>query len=744
MQKTWFYRLLLSYFPIFFVVTSVLILLTFLLLSETSRKETISANQTYVRHIVQLIDHTLGEIDSMLIKDIETDEHIKQFFNDGSTNPHYNIYEISRKLNQMSTFNGLIDSVYLYRYMDQKVMTTNMYVPLEQFGDQAFLGDRENAQAFYELSPKRSYLEFQGEERFSSSVVSIVRKYPLLQGGQGLVVVNISLASLAKMLEELNQSSISFVEIHDREGNLILALDHASDLPGTVISKMDSSHTGWTYTGGLHDVKLFQFASILSYIWVGAGILIVIIGSIWMAVVTKRNYKPLESIISRINRLTEQKKGDLAKGDADEFGFIEQAIDNLIEQSNIYQRLHEEDSLFRRRHFFVELMEGNRPIGEAEWQVELERFGLPYAYESLGVAVFEIDKYGDVTTQYSYRDFCLLKFVLSSVIKEVSEGKGISVWAEWTEQHRITALYQCKNSTEEIGEVAVQVEQVRAWVEQNLDFTVCVGVGSSAAELLDVPTSYESALNALSYKPSLGLNRVIIYSELEEPSGERVRHLQTLRSFALAFRTGESDWEPSFEELFQQLRSDRYTREEHVQLLNSMVQHIYQEIADFPSEVQAAWSDNAVPELHRVRDTFDVAEEAQARFHVILSEFHQFIVAFRSSRSHYTLMQEVKLYIEKEYANADLSLNLLCEVFGLNGKYLSRLFKEAFGEKLVDFMVRVRIEESKRLLEATTLSLQQIANAVGYIHDISFIRAFKKVMGTTPGDYRKNHGQSPS
>ncbi|MNF09206.1 HTH-type transcriptional regulator YesS [compost metagenome] len=81
----------------------------------------------------------------------------------------------------------------------------------------------------------------------------------------------------------------------------------------------------------------------------------------------------------------------------------------------------------------------------------------------------------------------------------------------------------------------------------------------------------------------------------------------------------------------------------------------------------------------------------------------------------------------------------LCDRFGLNGKYLSRLFKEAFGVKLVDFMVHVRIEESKRLLTQTSLSLQQIANAVGYIHDISYIRAFKKIEGVTPGDYRKSH-----
>ncbi len=744
MKKTWFYRLLLSYFPIFFVVTSVLILLTFLLLSEVSRKETINANAAYVRHVVQLIDHTLKEIDGMLIQDIETDERIRDFFQGGNAaNPHYNIYEVSRKLNQMTTFNGLIDSVYLYRYADRKVLSTNMYVPLEQFGDEAFIRERERTPAFYELSPVRPYLEFPGQERMSPSVLSIVRKYPLLEGGQGLVVLNLSVAALGKTLSELNDSDVSFVNVTDAEGRPIFAVDRAPDVPGTVLSRMTSEFTGWTYAGGMHDVKLFRFASVLSYIWVGAGFFIVAAGTVWLAYVTKRNTKPIESIMSRIHRYAALRSGKPEGGGSDEFGFIEQAIDSLIEQSDAYRKLHEEDAPFRRRHFFLELMEASRPIGDAEWREELERFGMPSAYRSIGVAVYEIDKYGEATTRYSYRDFYLLKFVLSSVIKEVTEGAELEVWAEWTEQHRIAALYRSEKAPEEAErDIAAACEQVREWVEHNLDFTVCVGVGAASVSIEDASASYDGARNALSYKPSLGFNRVIASGEASGPTGERMRLLQTVRAFALAYRTGDGDWERSFEDLFRSLRAERFAREEHVQLLNAVVQHIDQEIADFPDELQNDWASVVVPELRRVRDTFDVAEEAQTRFHRQLSAFQDRIEAFRTSRSHYALMQEVKRYIEKEFANPDLSLTLLCDVFGLNGKYVSRLFKEAFGEKLVDFMVRVRIEESKKLLEETTLSLQQIANAVGYIHDISFIRAFKKVVGTTPGDYRKQRGQS--
>ncbi|MNT89967.1 HTH-type transcriptional regulator YesS [compost metagenome] len=75
----------------------------------------------------------------------------------------------------------------------------------------------------------------------------------------------------------------------------------------------------------------------------------------------------------------------------------------------------------------------------------------------------------------------------------------------------------------------------------------------------------------------------------------------------------------------------------------------------------------------------------------------------------------------------------------MNASSLSTLFKEEFGEKFVVYLCQVRMEHAKGLLRGTSLSVQEIAEKVGYLHQMSFIRAFKKLIGTTPGDYRKVH-----
>ncbi|WP_159882137.1 helix-turn-helix domain-containing protein [Paenibacillus puerhi] len=747
MKKTWFYRLLFSYFPIFFSLTSILVLVTFLLLSEMSQRETANGNQQLVRHLMQLIDYSLKETDNALIKELETDEKLRGFFQGDGAITYFDTYEISKRIHQMGGPDGLIDSIYLYRYADSMVLSTNTFIPLERFGDREFAASRADRGVLFELSGPRTYMEFQDQERYPPSVVSMVRKYPLLQGGQGLIVVNVSLSKIGKRLAELTGPG-SFVEIRDSGGTVIAGPAGADGkLPGSTLSQLSSDYTGWSYTGGVHDDNVFRYVSLFSYVWIAASLIVVIVGTVWMTYVTRRNYKPIEEIMERIQRYSKSRSSKLSRKGQDEFKFIEQALDSLIDQSNTYQKRHEEDSVYRRRHFFTELLEGNRPIDREEWDRETDRFGLPATYRTLAVAIFEIDKYSTVQSTYSQRDMYLLKFVLNSVVKELAETHRVAVWAEWTAQHQLTALYQSHREEAEAEEELLKVAgEVQAWVMANLEFTVTVGLGAAVDDIPKVPESYTQSQQALEYKASLGLNRIISYQDILSGESETYRYLQLIRSFARAFRTGDDDWREMFQAVFREIRAQRLPREELVQVLGTFIDHLYREMIELPPDIQDVWKNEIVGKLNELRDTFDWSGEMETRFVAILDEFSDRLREQQESRSHYKLISEVKVYIDTEYANPDLSLNQLCEKFGLNGKYVSRLFKETFGEKLVDYLVGVRIAQSRRLLEETSLSLKQIALEVGYLHDISYIRAFKKVMGTTPGDYRKSHGdfQAPS
>jgi two-component system, response regulator YesN len=729
MKKTWYHRMLLSYLPIYFFITSVIILMTFLMISNLARKEAVSANRMYVEQQMQALDKSLREIDDMLIKELQYDEKITRFFDGVQDTSYMAGYETSEKINQLKSTNPLIDSIYLYRFSDRIIMSPNMMIPVDKFGDQSFADSFRGNSSLYTLSDQRSYSEFI-DQSYPVPVISIVRNYPLLGGQQGIIVVNISVPKLQKWLEDISRSERSFLYIINIKGETIHS--GGSSNRGTELSSMKSDYTGWEFVSGVRDGHMFQFASLLIYVWIICGLMVV--GLLWIMFITKRNYKPIETIMDRIHHYTIQKSSKLTL-EKDEFKFIGQALDSLIEKSQTYQRLHEEDLDIRRRQLFYDMSEGIRSFPNDAWRLEARSYQLPGEFGHLAVAIYEIDRFTSWNNTYNLKDQYLLKFVLSSVVKEVAETNHITAWSEWVSNHRLAVLYFFTD--EQPGDMSAALAgQTRTWVEANVDFTVTIGLSPASTDMPDMTQLFDQAVEALSYKNSIGMNRILT-PPFHQEQGEPYKHIQNIRNFTQSFRLMEAKWKDMYQVLFNEIRRDLLNREELVNLLNYMAYQLNKEMTSLSQDIAGLWTMDAYPKLTDAIEEFDILDEPQARILAVLEKLEERIAASRENRSSSVLARNIRRYMEEHLSNPDLSLNHLCDEFGLNGKYISRMFKEEFGEKLVDYMVNVRITKSKELLTTTSMSVQEVALAVGYIHDISFIRAFKKVVGQTPGEFRK-------
>ena len=95
-------------------------------------------------------------------------------------------------------------------------------------------------------------------------------------------------------------------------------------------------------------------------------------------------------------------------------------------------------------------------------------------------------------------------------------------------------------------------------------------------------------------------------------------------------------------------------------------------------------------------------------------------------------------YIQENYSDNALSLKQISLKFGFHETYISRLFKAEYGENLSGIIEKLRIEKACELIKNTDIKIGDIAEKVGYTSDLSFRRAFKKVTGMNPGEYREN------
>src|SRR5215472_5359698 len=78
--------------------------------------------------------------------------------------------------------------------------------------------------------------------------------------------------------------------------------------------------------------------------------------------------------------------------------------------------------------------------------------------------------------------------------------------------------------------------------------------------------------------------------------------------------------------------------------------------------------------------------------------------------------------------------------FNLSHSHLQHLFKRATGVCLGRVLHEQRLQRAVRLLENSTMSVKEIANAVGYEHTSSFTRAFERRFAQGPRRYRLENG----
>ena len=98
-------------------------------------------------------------------------------------------------------------------------------------------------------------------------------------------------------------------------------------------------------------------------------------------------------------------------------------------------------------------------------------------------------------------------------------------------------------------------------------------------------------------------------------------------------------------------------------------------------------------------------------------------------------VKNVISYIQLKYAEP-IKIEAIAYACGLNRSYLTRLFKEATGYSLQEYLIIYRMKVASKLLTESDLAIQEIANKVGYSDAFTFTKAFKRHSGKSPSEFR--------
>lgn len=106
------------------------------------------------------------------------------------------------------------------------------------------------------------------------------------------------------------------------------------------------------------------------------------------------------------------------------------------------------------------------------------------------------------------------------------------------------------------------------------------------------------------------------------------------------------------------------------------------------------------------------------------------------TESHQELVMKAITYMQENYTST-INLDEIISGIFLSKDYFRQIFKKTTGISISTYIQNLRITEACRLLDETTYNSAEIAYKCGFNDTKFFYQTFKKIMGMTPAEYRR-------
>lgn len=101
-----------------------------------------------------------------------------------------------------------------------------------------------------------------------------------------------------------------------------------------------------------------------------------------------------------------------------------------------------------------------------------------------------------------------------------------------------------------------------------------------------------------------------------------------------------------------------------------------------------------------------------------------------------TRLKEILMFLHKNYSY-QLTLDEIAANINLSRSECCRYFKGQTGQTVFEYLIQYRINKSLDLLSHTNMSIAQIAVEVGFANQSYYTNRFRKIMGLTPKEFRR-------
>ena len=424
-----------------------------------------------------------------------------------------------------------------------------------------------------------------------------------------------------------------------------------------------------------------------------------------------RPVKPVE--LSRCLKLAlgQHKKADLQR----------QAVKQQQERSR--------DNISHYEGFFLRGLAEGHITNEDEITDGFSHFGIKLS-PGYTAAIVHIDHFRQIALTLTESEKHLLIFkVYQAVLEAMAERESLSFMTGF---HSVTILMGGYSSVEDKVSFFDGVKQA---IYEKCDTRVSIGLGRNYDHVTEINVSYKEAMAAFRYRNRMGYNTVIPL-EFVEPGNRITYRYPSEREERLVYMAVVGDYQYCQQVLIELFDSLAQSGPVPDGLLPKILMNIVIRISRYISEQNLPIA-NQVARLFPAGEILAVQnlEEALVTFDRALKNFCAYIRTY-TEENHQRLFRAAKQYIDRNFRE-NFSTSKMAVSLGTTPEHLNKVFKDRERIGLFDYVMRVRMDEVRRLLKNTEMTDEEVCVQVGFEDVRYFQSTFKQYEKMTTTEYRE-------
>ena len=561
----------------------------------------------------------------------------------------------------------------------------------------------------------------------------------------GMVIVNINLQELLGSGREGGWK----LAVVDGEGNTVYTTDERFASAGAELYAENGGEQSQAVNTGKYIISGGR-SSVLGWIcymgteWNLAGttsrfvmlaVSAVLILTICMVVINLL-YKPISALAQRVSGDGTEKERSAIWGS--ELVHIAEKVEGLVDSNRaMEERIGEQENELLEL-FILRMIRGETSAEEVE-----EYLGRQKIWTGGGIysAVSMILRFGEEVEGSDAREQEICMEIAEELPGEIRSM--LSVPPVYY-QRSVVFFVHGEDQTELLDRVMEVYSSLQKYVLEQYQLNISVGVSAAAGKISEVRNAFRQSVSALNDSDSGegegAYGKISACSFYLAEEGGRVidRRLENEYESGMHAAVLSGDKERAYQvmnDLVRYLKTERMDRGETTMYLLQITNAVIMSAMEAGVSVHSLLTEEISVVYQRIIQFYDYEKIRRYIKKTVIDPVMVSVGAVRETKA-YTIMEQIRRLIEER--KGDITMAECAEALDYHPTYIWKILKMETDKSFSDYLEEYKIDYAKKLLKETDKTVAEIASELNYTNAQNFIRFFNRVVGMTPGKYRRS------